>query len=286
VSTSTEKSDDEEDFRLWEEMKSYDLARLHAELVSPRRARRFVAAKELHLRGRRETLEYAATLTHSAVAEYREIAAFVLGQLGPPERPFRAKSLDLLVTLLNDQSPRVRAAAISSLGHLKSTESVGRMATMVGDGSSEVRESLAFALGAIGGREAVPTLIALTRDEDSRVIGWALLGLRDSGADSLQLRDRLLQLSRSSIDEIRLDAIIVLAQLGESRVFDSVLEELEKAEIPLSLIQAVGNLGDVRALPRLQSLLSEWKSEPPTELTEAIGKLRQRIRLNDRPRPR
>lgn len=174
-----------DDFETLEEMKVYGPTRLKMETMSPDRTRRFAAAKILHLFGDADTAHHALALTGSAVAEHREVGAFLLGQLGTASLPVRRASVRVLSQLLTaDDVADVRAEAAAALGHLKSRESVEVLCLASADSDPDVRANSAFALGRIGGNRAKRVLHVLSRDEDHEVREWAALGLKSVSTSS------------------------------------------------------------------------------------------------------
>lgn len=108
------------------------------------------AARRLHLRPERRVYDRAAQLLRSKRVYKREIAAFVLGQLGAPKRPYKKASSKILLRLLRSESnAMVRATIIASLGQLKVIQAVRRIIIFSTDPSPAVRGSVAFAIGMI-----------------------------------------------------------------------------------------------------------------------------------------
>jgi len=196
------------EYELWEEMKLYELSRLHEELLSSEEMRRFAAAERLRLRGDNRTFEYVVSLSKAQDASYREVAAFIFGQLGTPNRPFRKQSIPILSDLLRyDPISKVRAGAAAALGHLSALESFEYLNDASEDKDADVRANVAFAFGAIKGEKVIEPLIRLTHDDDSEVASWAVLGLSILDVDSAVVRDRLMELLNDPREEIRDDAI-------------------------------------------------------------------------------
>jgi HEAT repeat protein len=200
-------------YELWEEMKQYDLSRLHAELLSPEEMRRFAAAQQLHLRGDNRTFEYVVSLSKAQDASYRDVATFTLGQLGTPNRPFRKQSIPILSNLLRyDPISQVRAGAAAALGHLSALESFEYLNDASKDKDADVRASVAFALGTIKDEKAIQPLIKLTHDDDSEVVSWAVVGLITLDMDSPIVRDRFVEMLNDTREEILDDVIIGLSK--------------------------------------------------------------------------
>ena len=113
----------------------------------------------------------------------REIAAFILGQLGTPERPFAAESFPVLGRLLDDPYWEVRRAAAGAVGMLSGPGRQadpaiqGRLLDLAGDRVPDVRASVAAALGTIDDARARSRLERLLDDDDPQVRDDAELGL-------------------------------------------------------------------------------------------------------------
>ena len=78
---------------------------------------RTLVARKLHCKGTKEVFDLAKNWSISTVYYQREIAAFILGQLGclfEYKYPFKTESKPILINLINDENSEVRAAAIIS----------------------------------------------------------------------------------------------------------------------------------------------------------------------------
>ena len=135
-------------------------------------------ARELQLRGGIEVFSEAKRLSISIRHENREIAAFLLGQLGTPDMPFREQSIPILKKLMIDDYHEVQSAAISALGHLSANDAYGEICAQVSHLNSDVRESVAFALGRLQiNNKVVESLRILSEDANAGVREWALLSI-------------------------------------------------------------------------------------------------------------
>lgn len=101
---------------------------------------RTAAARQLQVRGGSAVFEHARQLATSKKKDDREIAAFILGQLGTPERPFKGESLPLLQKLCADRSAEVRETAVASLGHLKAVEAIDSVKQLKRDNDESVQK--------------------------------------------------------------------------------------------------------------------------------------------------
>ena len=82
---------------------------------------RTMIARKLQCRGTQDVFDFAELWSKSVSDYQREIAAFILGQLGclfdnEKKYPFKLKSKPILMNLVNDRHYEVRAAAIAAFG--------------------------------------------------------------------------------------------------------------------------------------------------------------------------
>lgn len=142
---------------------------------------RTAAARELQLRGSRFIYEQVIMLITDDRAYVREICAFILGQLGTPDMPYKDESYPLLLDLLEDKERDVRMAAAAALGHISfanmpiNVEKALILASK--DKDENVRACVAYALGnSSGGVAAKFSLNQLKNDKDESVRSYADLG--------------------------------------------------------------------------------------------------------------
>src|SRR5687768_4571620 len=79
---------------------------------------RTAVAREPQIRGESPIFGQVRDLIGSDQAYLREIAAFVLGQLGTPSMPFKQESIPLLLPLAADDDADVRSSVAAAFGHL------------------------------------------------------------------------------------------------------------------------------------------------------------------------
>jgi len=109
-------------------------------------------------------------LSSHADAYVREVAAYVLGQFGTPDYPFRSASVPLLSRMAHDTDDEVRLAAVSALGHLRGEDAWEVILSAATDSSRDVRWVVAFLLEFMDGLErSVAALSILAADPDSDV---------------------------------------------------------------------------------------------------------------------
>jgi len=135
-------------FLVWQGLKKCSTMTLFQFLEDGDVIVRSTAARELQLRGGQNVFDRTGQLLQSKSKTTRELAAFVLGQLGTPKRPYKKESTKLLMKLLRSETNAVvRATAISSLGDLKAIEALPLIIKYAKDPSPSVRGSVAFAIG-------------------------------------------------------------------------------------------------------------------------------------------
>jgi HEAT repeat protein len=156
-------------------MSSYNEAELFKFLHDQNIILRTAAARRLHLLGTRNSFDYALTLSISHRFEEREVAAYLLGQLGTPEYAFSSESIEPLFTLMCDKYFEVRATSVIALGfiamrlkHLPK-RILEKMISLSRDPEPSVRWAVAFALGYIRQPSALACLKEMGDDTDSKV---------------------------------------------------------------------------------------------------------------------
>lgn len=156
-------------------LRAYPTQSLHPFLEDKSVLVRSAAAREVQIRGEPISFEVANALIEDKRAYVREVAVFILGQLGTPNFPYREKSIPIISDRLAlDKSAAVRAAAAAALGHLNAHESLDALVVAASDSSAEVRACTAFALSNLKRRrKAREMLLILKSDESDDVRFWA-----------------------------------------------------------------------------------------------------------------
>lgn len=114
---------------------------------------RTTAARHLHLIGGRKTFDHAKRMLTADRFDTREIGAFILGQLGSPQHPFGAETIELLGDALDDKYFEVRSAVVESIGYLVAggvylpDGMLNTLLSLTSDESLIVRQSVASTLG-------------------------------------------------------------------------------------------------------------------------------------------
>jgi len=198
--------------------------------------------------------------------ETRRAAAHVLGQIGD------ARAVEPLLDLLVDQDPKVRRAAVEAVGQIGDSRAVEALETALQDKDGTVRLAAIKALAKIGGSRAVEALIAALRgrfvhrltleeldkmkSEDARQIA-TLLRSWDENSAPVHL------LLRKAMNEATHPFVVYLltTMLSEGKH--------ERA----SAAEALGRIGDSRAVESLIAALKDEDESVRQAATEALEKL-------------
>jgi len=170
---------------VWQASKQYRTAALWQFLYDRDVIVRSATARELQIRGGKLVYEQTKKLLKDDSKTIRELAAFILGQLGTPKRPFKtASTRDLLRLIKFEKNATVRATSICSLGQLKATKALATIISFSHDPSPAVRGSVAFAIGMIYCEKLATIPIRTKRllnklcsDKPREVRGMAKLGI-------------------------------------------------------------------------------------------------------------
>lgn len=123
-------------------------------------------------------IAFLSDISSGNASRPRYVAAWVLGELGFPKRPFLQRRFDLLDRLLKTaRDDRLKARAILSLGHLNLTAAWKRVSPYARHTAPPVRLAAIQALGAWTGPTAFAILRRALRDASPPVIEWSLFGL-------------------------------------------------------------------------------------------------------------
>lgn len=180
--------------------------------------------------GSREVLERAVHLLQSADPRSRARAAYILGQLGVPERSYPDECLAAVITLLaQDTDSRVLRAAVIAVGYLVTLRAIPEAIGVAGHPDADVRQAVAFALGGRTDPASVATLIHLTSDESAYVRDWATFGIgQRNSLDTPEIRDALYRRIDDVDEDTRFEAVYGLARCGDLRAVRPLIKEIIK----------------------------------------------------------
>ena len=186
----------------------------------------------LVLRGGRDVLDAAIALGADEDPVARELAAYVLGQLGsevPSFPPEQGTALQAMAA--READPAVIEAIACAFGMLGEPYGQDWLLAQREHPEPRVREGVAFALGGRASDGSLPALIELSEDADADVRDWATFALGTlAEQDTPELRDALVARVEDADADTRLEAIHGLALRGDGRARDAALDVLEGVE--------------------------------------------------------
>lgn len=235
----------------------------------------------LQFRGSRSEFDAGVRLSRSSRIEERCLAARILGQLGWSDQTFLDESVDVLIGLLDDTENDVVQAALYALGHRGEARTAERVAHFGHHSSDEIRVAVAHALGSLRPVAGMPasTLLELTRDPSRDVRDWATFAYRSAAddvafggtpLDSTAIREALVERADDEDSEIRGEAILALAYLGDPRANALLLQELARPLENDLVIEAAEVLKDPALRPALKSAWADLL-DPETKAWFAAG---------------
>ncbi len=214
----------------------------------------------------------------------------------------------LSVFLLEDATPKVRAAAAVALGRIQDRGSVPALTLALRDRVVLVRREAAFALGLVGDSLAAPAIVQRLRAEPdvtvraSLVTALGMLGARSAGpalAKSLRaphaterwaaalaaarardssLVEPLAAAAKDARPEMRWRVAYALGRIGDRRG-SAALRRLSTDKIDMvrySAARGLGEVGDSAAAPRLVALLADSSWRVRVNSAHALGALQAR----------
>jgi HEAT repeat protein len=235
----------------------------------------------LHFRATREVLESAQGLGRSECSEERSLGAWILGQVGIPDRVFPDECLATLLEMLDvEHDVEVLQSICTALGFLDDPRTVERLVRLADHPVAEVRFHVAIALQGQTDELAVQALIHLSEDADGDVRDWATFALGTQlDEDTPEIREALVRRLVDSDHTARGEAMVGLARRKDERVIDALVRELapermrmldDRPDLP---IEAATELGDPRLLPALLHLREAgWENRHLEEAIECCRK--------------
>ncbi len=229
-------------------------------------------------------------------------AASALAQIGPPAIP------DLVRALL-DENPLLRRLAAEALGQIGDARAVPHLIVALKDQEVTVRRAAAEALGQIGKEPSIPALLDALWDQAGpvrRAAAGALERLKwqprwdETGAaycaaqglwstcirlGTLAVRPLLLFLQDEEA-VARRAAASALGQIGELRALPALAQALQDPDalVRKAAAEALGALEDPRVLPLLAAALKEEPAEPTRQAMARQLRRLSVLRMGLRPR--
>ena len=158
----------------------------------------------------------------------RAVGAYVLGQLGIPERTHPQESAAALERHAEgEEDPEVLATIASAFGNLGPRYGLETLLKLRRHADPRVREGAAEALAGRDEERVFDALVELTADPEPGIRDWATFALGTlSPQDTPALRDALAARLDDSDDDTRIEAVHGLALRGDARALDAVLDLL------------------------------------------------------------
>ena len=234
----------------------------------------------VHCRGGQEEFELAVEYSHGTDPLDRETGACILGQLGWERKTFLRESVDLLLTMLDDEDDGVITSAATALGHRSDPRAISKLLQLVDHKNEDVRYAVVFGLSTHEDFRAVKGLITLSKDSDTDIRNWAVFGLGSQiDMDTKGIRDALFDALKDSDQEVRDEALTGLAERGDPRVVDAILQEWEQDSISKLSLEAARIVKDPRFLDNLYSFLETMDFESEDE--ENYGEYDFEVLINE-----
>ena len=173
----------------------------------------------LVLRGGRPVLDAARALAGDEDPVVRDLAAYLLGQLGGHPPQFGDEQAAALAALAErERDVGVLHAIACAYGQLGAPYGEDWLLAQAGDPRPRLREGVAFALGGRAGAAPLRALIALSADAAAGVRDWATFALGTlAPQDTPELRDALAARLDDADPDTRLEAIHGLVVRGDER---------------------------------------------------------------------
>jgi hypothetical protein len=176
-----------------------------------------------------QILTPVSELIKSADAKSRETAATILGQNGVKEKLVVGQCVDLLLGMIRQESDNgVLSSIAHAMGHLHDPRCIEVLLLLKQHPNADVRYAVVHGLSSYEDIRAIKALILLSADQDRDVRNWATFGIGSMvGTDIPEIREALIARLTEADDEIRGEALVGLAQRGDIRIVDPLLQEFK-----------------------------------------------------------
>lgn len=186
------------------------------------------------------------------------------------------RAVHYLLDILQDESEYVRRAAVEVLNQVGNTSAIKDLLGALRDRDWWVRVRAADALGTIGGPKVIEAVLALVKDPDTFIRRCAIEILNSVRT---QIRDdRAFSSLMDSLNDndwwVRERAIDALGGLGDTRAVPKLLEMIERdvKAAPVA-IRALASLGDPKAIRPLLAHLRSQEKPVRVETIRALATL-------------
>ena len=149
---------------------------------------------------------------------------------------------------------------LAQLGNSEDSSKADVLYRFLSDEDPEIVAKASYWIGYLNARDYIPTLIALLEHQDRQVVNMAGGGLAEmvDGRDARYL-DRLYPVLEHEFLLARMSAIEVIGNIGNAESTHVLLEMFpdEEPAARWEIVNALGKIGDVRALPALKQFQQE-----------------------------
>ncbi len=193
----------------------------------------------------------------------RAIAADVLAGLGEGNAtPLGDRAAPHVSRLLRDSDASVLMAAARALSYIGVRDELDDLVALASHPDPDVRRGVVLALNRTHVPLALETLVRLSADEDDDVRDWATFGLgSQTDADTPALRDALVARLDDWSFDVRGEALVGLARVRDSRVYPSLLRELQSGHIGSLAVEAARDFPSPLFLESLEAMRSWWDGD-------------------------
>jgi len=219
--------------------------------------------------------QLAARLPEAREAE-REVIVVALGSMG--QEADRA----LVSRCLQDESPRVRRAAVDAVANLDRGGASESLRLALTDEDTSVRIAAARALSMSEDHSVLQDLLQLIQDDDLRVRACALraVGTLCSRSSNPSLRRRAIETEGQALDRegpVAMAALEALRELGGADAARVALQAIERdePEIVQAAVACVGQHGDADALRELLPLVAHPAWNVRVEAIQLLAERRE-----------
>jgi len=242
-------------------------------LSHPDRRVRLEAQFEMLARGNGGHFSKAVTGAQGVNALGRLHAVWGLTQFGRTNGDFNP----LLVRLLDDKDPEIRAQAAKGLGDLKFEKAQDALVKKLGDSEPRVQFFAAQSLGKLGKEESAAPLLALLRTNDNKdayvrhAASYALSQLRPDEA--------LANAAKDSSAAVRLGVLLAYRHMSDPRIA-TFLNDADAFIVR----EAAEAINDAFIDPAMAPLAGKLASAPAKDEALVVRALNANYRLGDAPR--
>ncbi len=225
-----------------------DAAAAEAEASGRKRPKPIRSLSKGRLKQIRQRLESFDASKPSEVEDARELLA-ELGESGDH------RAGELVISVLENSSDKIRESAVAALGKLGETSSLPHLVQRLGDESSRVRRAVVTALQSIGTRHVVKPLLmfGLTDPHLKFPASEAIISLQDEAIPPL------LEMVDDREDGAALEAVVLLGRLKARKATAVLMQVIDtrSAIFRAHAAEALGLIGEDRTVGCLLRLLND-----------------------------